>query len=106
MCLINHDLGETSFHFQQRSWDTHASVTKMILRVDESIDNPEYGIVSRVINDFGESGVAFIAVFDGFGERFITTYDFSAGGTVLQCISDCQVSPFIIDHWIGDVGDP
>ena len=98
MCLINHDLGETSFPFQQRSWYTHAIVTKTILRVDESIDNPEYGIVSRVIDDFGESGVAFIAVFDGFGESFITEYDFSEGGTILQCISNCQVSPFIIDH--------
>src|ERR1700683_4060322 len=98
MCLVNHDLGETLFPFQQRSWYTHAIVTKTILCVDESIDNPEYGIVSWVINDFGECGVAFIAVFDCFGESFITEYDFSEGGTVVQYISDCQASPFIIDH--------
>src|ERR1700683_2481619 len=101
--MIDHELLKPMFSFKERSWDAHTFFTKAILGVDDAVHYPEYWVMARVIDNLGEYVIPFVAFPDGVDKGFASKYNFPEGRTVLQCVSDCKFSPFILDRRFGDV---
>src|ERR1700685_2902262 len=100
--MIDHNLWKATFSFKERLWDAHTFVTKTILGVDDAVHYPEYWVMARVIDNLGEYVIPFVALPDGVDKGFTSKYNLPEGWTILQSISNCKVSPFILDHRLGD----